>query len=413
MFSKKHNRLAVAIATLVFAGTAAAQVKIAYIDPLSGGMANVGEAGLKQFKDVAEVINKNGGVAGQKLEIVAFDNKGSPQESLINFKSVTDQGIRYITQGNGSGVAHALVDAVNKWNARNPDKTVVYLNYAAVDPVLTNEKCSFWHFRFDANSYMKMEAITNYMAGDKKIKNVYIIGQDYAHGHQVAKAAKEMLAAKRPDIKIVGEDLHPIARTKDFAPYVAKIKAANADTVITGNWGNDLSLLMKAAKDAGLKAKFYTYYAGGLGTPAAMGAAGADKVLQLTEWHMNVQPNKAEKFALEFNKRHEKEGIEFYYLRVNSMMFMVAKAMNEAKSVDPVKVARQLEDMRYEADNGEVWMRKSDHQLIQPLYLSIFQKLDGKAVKHDIEHTGHGFKTVASISARDSQLPTSCIMERP
>ena len=40
---------------------------------------------------------------------------------------------------------------------------------------------------------------------------------------------------------------------KDFAPYVAKIKASGADTVITGNWGNDLSLLVKAAKDAGLK----------------------------------------------------------------------------------------------------------------------------------------------------------------
>ncbi len=411
MSYRMHSRKILAAAALLFAGSALAQVKIAYIDPLSGPFANVGEAGLKQFKEIAEQVNQKGGVVGQKLEFVPFDNKGSPQESLINFKSVTDQGIRYITQGNGSGVAHALVDAVNKWNARNPDKSVVFFNYAAVDPTLTNEKCSFWHFRFDANSDMKMEAITNFMEKDKKIKKVFILGQDYAHGHAVAKAAKAMLASKRPDIKIVGEDLHPIGRTKDFSPYVAKIKAAGADTVITGNWGNDLSLLIKAAKDAGLKARFYTYYAGGLGTPAAMGAAGEGQVLQLTEWHMNVQPNKVEKFALDFNKKYP--GIEFYYLRVNTMVEMVAKAMNDAKSVDPIKVARQLEDMRLEAGNGEVWMRKSDHQMIQPLYISIFAKQDGKAVKHDLEHTGYGFKTLASISARDSQLPTSCIMERP
>ncbi|MCX7172623.1 MAG: branched-chain amino acid ABC transporter substrate-binding protein [Proteobacteria bacterium] len=397
---------------MMFAGAATAQVKIAYIDPLSGAFANVGEGGLKQFKEIADYVNQKGGVVGQKLEIVPFDNKGSPQESLINLKSATDQGIRYITQGNGSGAAHALVEAVNKWNARNPDKTVLYFNYAAVDPTLTNEKCSFWHFRFDANSDMKMEAITSFMVNDKKIKKVYIIGQDYAHGHQVAKAAKEMLAKKRPDIKIVGEDLHPIGRTKDFAPYVAKIKSSGADTVITGNWGNDLSLLIKAAKDSGLKAKFYTYYAGGLGTPTAMGAAGDGLVVQLTEWHMNVQPNKAEKFANDFNKKYWPPN-EFYYLRVNTMVTMVAKAMNDAKSVDPLKVARQLEDMRFEADNGEVWMRKSDHQLIQPLYISIFAKQDGKTVKYDTEHTGFGFKTLASISARDSQLPTSCIMERP
>ena len=408
---KLRNKTLLAAMTMLFAGAAYAQVKIAYIDPLSGPFANVGEAGLKGFKEITEQINASGGAAGQKLEIVPFDNKGSPQESLINFKSVTDQGIRYITQGNGSGVAHALVDAVAKWNARNPDKTVVYFNYAAVDPTLTNEKCNFWHFRFDANAEMKMEAITNFMAPDKKIKKVFIIGQDYAHGHQVAKYTKEMLAKKRPDVKIVGEDLHPIGKTKDFAPYIAKIKTSGADTVVTGNWGNDLSLLIKAAKDAGLQAKFYTFYAGGLGTPAAMGPAGGDKVLQVTEWHMNVEPNKAEKFATDFNKKYP--GVEFYYLRVNTMMLMVAKAMNDAKSAEPLKVARQLEDMRFNADNGEVWMRKSDHQLIQPLYMSIFQKVDGKSVKHEVEHTGYGFKTLASISARDSQLPTSCIMERP
>jgi branched-chain amino acid transport system substrate-binding protein len=79
-----------------------------------------------------------------------------------------------------------LIDAVNKWNERNPGKTVLFFNYAAVDPSLTNDKCSFWHFRFDANSEMKMEAITNFMEDHKKIKKVFIIGQDYAHGHQVA-----------------------------------------------------------------------------------------------------------------------------------------------------------------------------------------------------------------------------------
>ncbi|MCM2288665.1 MAG: branched-chain amino acid ABC transporter substrate-binding protein [Sulfuritalea sp.] len=412
MKSSLFKRLALAASVMLIGGNAVAQVKIAYIDPLSGPFANVGDAGLKGFKEAAEIlVNQKGGIMGQKLEFVGFDNKGSPQESQIQLKAAIDQGFRFITQGNGSGAAHSLIDAVNKWNARNPDKTVLFFNYAAVDPTLTNEKCSFWHFRFDANSEMKMEAVTNFMETDKNIKKVFIIGQDYAHGHQVAKYAKEMLAKKRKDVKIVGEDLHPIGRVKDFAPYIAKIKASGADTVITGNWGNDLSLLIKAAKDAGLKTRFFTYYAGGLGTPAAMGASAEGKVYQISEWHMNVQPNKTEKFALDFNKKYP--GVEFYYLRVNTMVEMVAKAMNTAKSTDPKAVAMALEDMRFQADNGEAWMRKSDHQLMQPLVLAIFAKKDGKAVKHDAEGTGYGFKTVAQISQRDSQMPTSCIMERP
>ncbi len=409
---KAAFRVTLAASAVLVASTAMAQVKIAYIDPLSGFFANVGSGGLKGMNEAAEVlVNQKGGIMGQKLEFVGFDNKGSPQESLIQLKAATDQGIRFITQGNGSGAAGALIDAVNKWNARNPDKTVLFFNYAAVDPDLTNGKCSFWHFRFDANSDMKMEAITNYMTDDKKIKKVFIIGQDYAHGHQVAKATKAMLAKKRPDIKIVGDDLHPIGKVKDFAPYVAKIKASGADTVVTGNWGNDLSLLIKAAKDAGLTAKFYTYYADGLGTPQAMGAAGEGQVLQLTEWHMNVPTKNTEKFALDFNKKYP--GVYFYYYRVNNMVEMIAKAMNTAKSTDPKAVALALEDMRFPNETGEVWMRKSDHQAMQPLYISIFTKADGKTVKHDSEGTGYGWKTVASITQRDSQLPTTCIMERP
>ena len=406
------KRLALAASVMLIGGSALAQVKIAYIDPLSGPIANVGEAGLMGFQEAAEIlVNQKGGIMGQKLEFVGFDNKGSPQETQLQLKAAIDQGFRFVTLGNGSGAAHSLIDAVNKWNARNPDKTVLFFNYAAVDPTLTNEKCSFWHFRFDANTEMKMEAISNFMEKDKSIKKLFIIGQDYAHGHQVAKYTKEMLAKKRKDIKIVGEDLHPIGRVKDFAPYIAKIKASGADTVMTGNWGNDLSLLIKAAKDAGLKARFFTYYAGGLGTPQAMGAAGENQVIQLTEWHMNVPTKDTEKFALDFNKKYP--GVWFYYLRVNNMVQMVAQAMNTAKSTDPKAVALALEDMRFKVDTGEVWMRKSDHQAMQPLYISIFSKKDGKTVKHDSEGTGYGWKTLASISQRDSQLPTSCIMERP
>jgi branched-chain amino acid transport system substrate-binding protein len=353
MHTTFSRKLSIALGATLIAGSALAQVKIAYIDPLSGPFANVGEAGLKGFKEAAEIlVNQKGGIMGQKLEFVGFDNKGSPQETQLQLKAAIDQGFRFVTLGNGSGAAHSLIDAVNKWNARNPGKTVLFFNYAAVDPTLTNEKCSFWHFRFDANTEMKMEAITNYMENDKKIKKVFIIGQDYAHGHQMAKFAKEMLAKKRPDIKIVGEDLHPLGKVKDFAPYIAKIKAAGVDTVITGNWGNDLSLLIKAAKDAGLKSRFYTYYAGGLGTPQAMGAAGENQVLQLTEWHMNVPTKDTEKFALDFNKKYP--GIWFYYLRVNNMVQMVAQAMNTAKSTDPKAVALALEDMRFKVDTGEV-----------------------------------------------------------
>jgi branched-chain amino acid transport system substrate-binding protein len=395
-----------------FSSIATAQnIKIAYIDPLSGAFANVGEAGAAQFQMVIDDINAKGGVlGGRKLELVKFDNKTSPQESLIQFNAVTDQGIRYITQGNGSSVAGVLIDAVNKWNERNPDKTVLYLNYAAVDPDFTNDKCSFWHFRFDANSDMKMQALTNYIAKKPQIKKVYVFNQDYQFGKQVSKAANEMLKAKRPDIKIVGDEFIPLGKVKDFAPYVAKVKAAGADTIITGNWGNDLSLFVKAAREAGLKSDFYTYYGGGLGTPAALGAAAEGKVKQITEWHMNIPGTKVEEFAVAFKKKHK---IEFYYGRVNNEMRMLAAAMNHAGSADPMKVAFAMEGMFLTTEIGDVEMRKDDHQMIQNLYISTFTKADGKNVKYDVEDTGFGFKTDVELPRKDTVLPTTCKMKRP
>ncbi len=400
-----------AVMGLLLAGPASGQIKIAFIDPMSGPFANVGELGMAQFRAAVDEVNASGGVlGGQKLEVVPFDNKSSPQESLVVLQSVVDQGIRFITQGNGSNVAHALVDAVNKHNARDPGEAILYFNYAAVDPELTNAKCSFWHFRFDANTTQKMAAITDYLKTQPKVKKVYLIGQDYAHGHQVAKAAVEMLKEKRPDIQIVGNDLHPIGKVKDFSPYISKIKASGADTVITGNWGNDLSLLVKAAKDAGLTAKFYTYYGGGLGTPIAVGAAAAERMVQIAEWHMNVSPNKTEAYALAFKKKYNQD---FYYLRINNEIAMWAKALDAAGSADPVKVARALEGMRFQADTGEIWMRKDDHQIIQPLFISVFTKVDGKAVKYEVEGTGFGFRTVATVPAKDTEVPTTCAMARP
>src|SRR4029078_9517902 len=135
-------------------------------------------------------------------------------------------------------------------------------------------KCSFWHFRFDADAEMKMAALTDAIAQNTHSKKVYLLNQDYAFGQAVARAAREMIPKKRPDIEIVGDELHPLGKIKDFAPYVAKIKATGADAVLTGNWGADLSLLIKAGKEAGLNVNYYTYYAGISGGPAAIGEAG-------------------------------------------------------------------------------------------------------------------------------------------
>jgi branched-chain amino acid transport system substrate-binding protein len=402
-----------AAAAMLLAGGAVAQIKIAYVDPLSGGAATIGEHGLKHIQFLVESINAKGGVlGGQKLEVVAYDNKGSPQESLVQVQKAIDAGVRFVTQGNGSGAAIAISEFVTKFNERNPGKEVLYFNYAAVDPALTNDKCSYWHYRWDANADIKMAALTNFMKDKKEIKKVYIIGQDYSFGHSVKAAANSMLKDKRPDIQIVGDELHPLLKITDFAPYIAKIKASGADSVITGNWGNDMSLLLKAAADAGLKVNWYTYYAGGAGGPTAIKQTGLDhQVYQISEWHTNVPAPDMEAFADAFLKKYggaNQQG--WWYLRLRNQMDMFADALNKAKSPDPKKVAAVLADMKFKNSLGaEVFFRPTDHSLFQDMYISSF----GSGTKHDEEKTGWGWKTVGVIKAADTVTPTTCKMAVP
>ncbi|MFL6629557.1 MAG: branched-chain amino acid ABC transporter substrate-binding protein [Vitreoscilla sp.] len=382
-------------------------VKIGWIDPLSGLMAPIGQNELKTFQYLAELFNKNN-AAGVKFEIVPFDNKVSPAESLTALKSAIDQNIRYITQGDGSGAAGALVDAVSRHNERNPGHEVLYMNYAAVDPDLTNSKCSYWHFRLDADTSMKMEALTTFIKDQKDIRKVYIIGQNYAHGLQVAKFAKADLARKRPDIEIVGEDLHPLAKVTDFAPYVAKIKASGADTVITGNWGTDLALLVKAANEAGLNVKFFTYYANNSGTPTALGAAAAGRVYFVGYGQPNMS-GPIRKLQDDFKARFSDD---FYVTDLYIELQLLSEAMARAKSTDPVKVAAALEGMKLKSYNGDIEMRKTDHQLQQDLWISVWQKTDAKN-PYSVENTGYTFAPVAHYDAYVASTPTSCQMKKP
>ncbi len=405
-----------ALAASLVAGLAspvalADNVKVAFIDALSGPFGPIGQNQLRAFQDFSSQSNQNNWTGGQhNIEFVGFDNKASPQESLTQLKVAIDQGYRYIAQGNSSGVALALIDAVNKHNERNPGKEIVFLNFTAIDPDLTNSKCSFWHFRFDANGDMKMEALTSFMARDPSIKKVYIIGQNYSHGHQLSRAAKELLARKRPDVQIVGDDLHPIGQVKDFSPYVAKIKASGADTVITGNWGADLALLIKSAKDADLKANFMTYYGGSTGVPSAMGSAGAGRVKMISYWHPNTEKFAGKEIQEAYKKKYKDD---FYVVSTYTIMKMLTEAMKKANSVDPVKVAFAMEGAKSTSMNGEVEMRKTDHQLLQTLYIATWTKINGKDVKYDQENTGYGWKTDQKVEPYVSAQPSSCQMKRP
>ena len=392
--------------------TADATIKIAVSVGLSGPNAIYGEGQLNAFNAAADMVNARGGVlGGRKIEIVPMDNKGTPQEALIQLKRAIDDDIRYIAS-TVSSIVHALNDAIAKHNARNPDKTVLLLNFNSLDPALTEAKCSFWHFRFEPHTDMQLMALTKFMASQSAIQKVYLLNQDYAFGQSVSKGSREQLNARRPDLSIVGDELIPLAKVKDFAPYVAKIRATGADSVLTGNWGTDLSLLLKASNEMGFKAHYYALLAAGFGTPSAIGAAGADRMKTIYSWHLNAADPNWERAILDYQSKY-KTNADLAYLPAFRTVEMVASAIKQSGTTDPVRVAYALEGVHFAGPTGDSWMRAEDHQIIAPIFVMSFVKAGQPGAKHDVEGTGYGWKTDVVFSARDMVPPVRCAMDRP
>ena len=394
-------------------------IKVALIESLSGTFANTGEAVYRNVFWAMERVNARGGVqlpassgGPRPLVLERYDSKGQNEEALSALRAAIDDGAQVILQGNSSATAAVLIDAINKHNEREPAKRVVFLNYSAVDPILTNEKCSFWHFRFDAHADMRMAALMEVMREDKSLKSVYLIGQDYSFGQAVLREAKKQLATQRSDIAIVGEELHPVGRVKDFAPYAVKIKTSGAQAVVTGNWGNDLTLLVKAAREVGYEGSFYTYYGNALGAPAAMGDAGIGKVVAVADWLPNVPGAQSEAFYQSFRTRFPKPQDDYVHMRMQLMVEALAQAIERAGSTEATAIARQMENAQVQLSGQGGSMRAADHQFQQALVVGVMDKKGAPGVKFDVEGSGYGFRVVRQIPAAKAQQPHSCNMQR-
>jgi branched-chain amino acid transport system substrate-binding protein len=400
-----------ALGLALWTGSASAQgtIKIMYTDPLSGPFAQVGDQNLQQFKYIIDYINARGGAIGRKFELVSFDNKSQPSEALLALKSATDQNIPVIMQCSGSNIAAALIEGVDKHNERNPNNRIVYVNCGAVATELTNEKCSYWHFRMDAHVGMKAETMAR--ALPKDVTKVYLLNQDYLFGQSVQRDVKTFLGKLRPDVKVVGDELIPLGKVKDFSPYITKIKASGAQALITGNWGPDMTLLIKAGMDSGLDIRYYTMYAHLGGGATAIGPAGNGKVRSVMPFHENIAvetgKTDTEGWTRQFRAQHD---FDFYAAGFRTIFEFLQAAMNKAGSADPAKFAAALEGLTITDMLGyQVTMRKADHQILTEYFVGVFTK----GVKYDSEKTGLGWKTETTVQPKDLDQPNTCNMKRP
>lgn len=403
---------AVAMLLPLAAPLAAEPLKIAVIETLSGPQASTGLLIQKAAEYGVSKLNAAGGYAGEPIQVVGYDNQGGPVGAADRVKAAIADGAQIIVQGASSAIAGQVTEDVRKHNLRNKGKEVLYLNVGAEALELTGAKCHFHHFRFNTNAQIRVGSLAPVMKEAGVLDGgVYSINQNYSWGQDMEAAIEG--AADKVGYKVVGKTLHDVNKIQDFSPYVAQIKASGATAAITGNWSNDLLLLMKAAADAGLSTKFGTAF---LDQPGNIANAG-----QIAEGHFLASPFNAEAAgeAGDAFMQDYKAFAGHYPVFVEPQtvfgMQMLGVALDAVPSqdgaIDVNAIAKALETATSTTPMGAVAMRAADHQLQLPMVVSVVSP----DAKYKVDETSYGFVPVRVLSAEEASTPVqdSCQMKRP
>jgi branched-chain amino acid transport system substrate-binding protein len=401
--------LALLLVAPVPVNSAADTIKIAFIDALSGPNADIGFTSLKQYQQAVAYANANGGALGLDLELVPLDDESSAKRALENLDLAIRQGIRYVTQGNDPDITIALAKAIGAHNQENPSRAVVFLNYGDGAPQLDNEECSFWQFRFDASIAMKTRALVAAIPADGNVQSIYLLNQDNPWGQSASREMQRVLSEQRPEIRILGDELHSVSQLKDFSGYVARILDSGADAIMTADRGADLAGFISALSTS--RQKKYVYILGNSVStvPAAVGDYGAGQITGVFTWHANIGSNLIDHYAGSYRQEH---GADWNGLPGYEAITMLVTSMETAHSTDPVRVARTLEGLSFLGAAGPVAIREDNHQLLQPLFVATLDvPADGGGTA--AASSKFGWRTVLRLEAGETELDTSCQMQKP
>ena len=349
-------------------------IKIAHFDPLSGPFEYAGRLYKAGIEFAIMEQNAKGGLLGKKIELLSVDSELKPDVATRKAKkAILEDKVDFIASGTGSHITIALNKVATAYKTK-------MINYGGMSDIVMGKEFSPYAFRVCQNSYNFTAGLAQLMA-TKPYRRFYIVCQDYAWGHDVAKAFKEQIKIYMPDAEIVGEDYHPLA-TKDFGPYINKVVAAKADAIFSGNWGPDCRLLVKQSRALGLKAPFPLVLTFGV-DPYVEQEVGDDAIGIHYVYDYTLRVDTPEN--LDMIKRYRESGHKndedvLTQWPVGSIGHtiigwkMVFAAVEKAGTLDTAKFTEAFEGFEFDTPVGKWRMRACDHQVILPMFGGVVEK---------------------------------------
>ena len=382
-------------------------IKIGITEPLSGPVTYVGEGYAAGAKFGAHKLNQAGGVLGRQVEIVAVDSELKPDVATRRANDLLfGEKVDILAMGTGSAVAKAVSQVANQ-------NRKIFISYGTEAAELTGEEFFDTTFRCCLNTDMHSGMLAVYFAkmAPQKPAKIYLLNQDYNFGRACADGFKKFFnRVKGPNQNIVGEEYHPLQKVQDFGPYITKIEASGAEVVITGDWGQDLRLLLQQGKALGWKVKTGQYF---LNDPVVLQAVKDAAVGHITAdaYHMTIDTPENKAYIHEWRKFYPNAPLsskfpDLSWTRAFNSVLWVGDAIKRAGSLDTDKLIKAWEGSKFKAVWGEVEMRACDHQMQTPGYVS--QILEPEQIPSDIRYWGNEFPYIGKptrIAMQDMSVP--------
>lgn len=346
-------------------------IKLGIIEPQSGPVKYVGDNNIAAYRFAAERLNQAGGVLGRKVEIVVADSELKPDVATRRANDlVLGEKVDFLVVNTGSNIAKAVSQVAYQHHK-------VFFSTGTEAAELTGEEFFPTTFRCCLNTDMHSAQLAVYFArlAPQKYTKFYLLNQDYNFGHAAAAGFKKKFnRIKAPNQQIVGEEYHPLQKTQDFAPYVTKIMASGAEVVMTGNWGQDLRLLLQQGASLGWKVKVGNYF---LNDPTVLQAVGKAAVGHVTAdaYLITVDTPENREFLKAWRARYPDAPVGYRYpdLTIGRCFYAVlwlGDVLKRAGSVDTDQVIRAWEAAKFRTAWGEVEMRACDHQMLTQGYVA-------------------------------------------
>jgi branched-chain amino acid transport system substrate-binding protein len=361
-------------------GEAADLIMIGVTEPYSGVYAAYGESETRGAQAAVDAWNKKGGVLGRQVKMAKEDEQSDPGIGVQKARKLVNQDKCVALMGTvSSAVSLSISGAANALG-------VPFIDSGGHTDDVTGKDCKWNTFRVCHSTWMETHA-TGATLAKKFGKKWYLITPDYAFGHSLSAGYRDV--AQKLGATIVHEDLTPLGTT-DFSPYLTKVLPAKPDVLLILPQGDDFINCVKQANQFGILKRIP---AGGpqveleavwaLPPEARVGFWGV-------EWYYkgaSVLGNNAAgaKWVADYRKKYGTPPTArsfFGYTAMDRLLW----GISEAKSTDPVKIARALEGTHFTSPlvAGTLFFRKEDHQMMWPMWTAEIRAKGTPEDKYDV-----------------------------